>query len=289
MKTLCIKTNNQKAIDYLLTNLKKIKLEDIYFSCHKFKVYNNILIHYKGTNLELFLSTISNILSFLVLDIYEDIITRKILQSEYFYFDNIEKNDILDKFQNICLTDIENFETKENILFNTFYNFFKYNNKLYLKGFISFRLKKYIEELEKIIDDAVNQYLIEKEYTEFVSLLKLYVNSEESQTDLVHLIYHNEESVLLDKDKNIIKTDINLLNAKFLSDITFSSSDMVLNTLLNIIPQKIYIHLLDDEEDEFITTLELIFGDRISICKDCNICRIWNTIGNKHNPKIEYK
>ena len=53
----------------------------------------------------------------------------------------------------------------------------------------------------------------EKEYTEFVSLLKLYVNSEESKIDLVHLVYHNEESILLDKDKNVIKTDINLLNA----------------------------------------------------------------------------
>ena len=208
MKTLCIKTNNQKAIDYLLTNLKKIKLDDVYFSCHKFKVYNNIVIHYKGNNLELFLSTISNILAFLVVDIYEDIITRKVLQTEYFYFDNVERKEVLEKFRNICLSDIENFETKENILFNTFYNFFKYDNKLYLKGFISFRLKKYIEALEKIVDDAVNQYLIEKEYWEFVSLLKLYVNSEDSQTDLVHLIYHNEESVLLDKDKNIIKSDL---------------------------------------------------------------------------------
>ncbi len=289
MKTLCIKTNNQKAIDYLLTNLKKIKLDDVYFSCHKFKVYNNIVIHYKGNNLELFLSTISNILAFLVVDIYEDIITRKVLQTEYFYFDNVERKEVLEKFRNICLSDIENFETKENILFNTFYNFFKYDNKLYLKGFISFRLKKYIEALEKIVDDAVNQYLIEKEYWEFVSLLKLYVNSEDSQTDLVHLIYHNEESVLLDKDKNVIKTDINLLNAKFLSDITFSSSDMVLNTLLNIIPKKIYIHLLDEEADEFITTLELIFGNRISICKDCNICRIYHNFGNKDKSRIEYK
>ena len=54
MKTICIKTNHTKSINYLLENLKNLKLDDVYFSCHKFNVYNNILIHYKGNNLELF-------------------------------------------------------------------------------------------------------------------------------------------------------------------------------------------------------------------------------------------
>lgn len=288
MKTLCIKTNNPKAISYLLDNLKKLEINDVYFSCHKFKVYHNILIHYKGEDLKTFLSTISNLLVFLVIDIFEDIITKKILQSEYFYFDNIEKKQILDKIEDINLENHENFTVKVNILFDTFYHFLNNNTKLYLQGFITFRLKLYKGEIEKIVDAAVNQYLIEKEYTEFVSLLKLYINSEESKTDLVHLVYHNEESILLDKDKNIIKTDINLLNAKFLSDISFSSSDMVLNTLLNIIPKKIYIHLIDEEADDFITTLELIFENRIRICRDCSICRIYHNFGNKNKPRIEY-
>ena len=89
MKTLCIKTNNNKAIDYLLDNLNKTDLAEISFSCHKFNIYNNIFIHYKGLDENLFFSTISNILSFLVLDIYEDSITRNILQKEYFYFDKL--------------------------------------------------------------------------------------------------------------------------------------------------------------------------------------------------------
>ena len=41
----------------------------------------------------------------------------------------------------------------------------------------------------------------EKEYMEFVSLLRLYINSQTSNCKLVHLIYSNETSVLLDEDK----------------------------------------------------------------------------------------
>lgn len=280
MKTLCIKTNHPKAINYLLEKLKNLELDDVCFSYHKFKIYHNIIIHYKGKDIELFLSTISHLLVFLVLDLFEDTITRKILQNEYFYFDSTEKKQILDKIEEIYLDEPSRVSNKENTLFQIFYDFMNHNPKLFLKGFITFRLKKYIYVLENIIDYAVNQYLIEKEYTEFVSLLKLYINSEESKIELVHLIYNPQESILLDKDKNMIKTDINLLNAKYLSDISFSSSDLVLNTLLNILPQKIYIHLMDEEKDEFITTLELIFENRVSICRDCNICRIYHKCGN---------
>ena len=281
MKSLCIKTNNNKAINYLLDNLNKIDLKDVYFSCHKFSIYNNIFIHYKGKDENLFFSTVSNILSFLVLDIYEDSITRNILQKEYFYFDKFEQSVILDKFYENRLESIDDFETKENILFESFYRFLKNSNsgiccKLHLKGFITFRLKKYIEELETEIDNSVNQYLIEKEYQEFVSLLKVYINSEGYNSDFVHLIYRNSnkniDSVLLDKDRNVIDTSINLFGAKYLSDISFSSSDMILNTLLNLLPRRIFIHLADaEDEDEFVYTLEAIFDGRVVVCWDMDV------------------
>ena len=72
----------------------------------------------------------------------------------------------------------------------------------------------------------------------------------------------------------------NVLNAKYISDISFSSNDYALNNLLTLLPQKIYIHLANSYEDEFINTLKLIFNDRIFICKDCDICRLYsiNTI-----------
>lgn len=277
MKTICIKTNNIQAQSYLLENLKKLNLEDVYFSCHKFKVYTNIIIHYKGTDSDLFYYKISHLLSYLILDIYEKNIFKNILNREYFYFDKIEQNQILNISSEITRENMQTILTNVNILQNIFNEFLQNNKKLYLKGFITFRLKKYIEELEKLIDSSVSRYIIEREYTEFVSLLKAYINSETSKIDVVHLIYQNEEPILLDQNKNIIKSDINLLNAKYLSDISFSSSDMVLNTLLNLIPKKIYVHLINNDTDDFIATLKLIFEKRIHICTDCNICNIYRS------------
>lgn len=100
-----------------------------------------------------------------------------------------------------------------------------------------------------------------------------------SKTDVLHLIYMNGESILLDKDKNIVQEDTNINNAKYLSDITFSSNDIALNTLLSMLPKKIEIHVID-KEDEFINTLKLIFENRIKICSECGICRTYKMLNS---------
>ena len=113
---------------------------------------------------------------------------------------------------------------------------------------------------------------IEKEYLEFISLLKLYINSQSPKTNIVHLIYRKKDSLLLDENKNIIPLDDSVYQAKYLSDISFSQNDYILNTLLTILPQKIYLHLIDNNIDEFANTLLLIFEKKIEICSDCDIC-----------------
>ena len=162
MKSICIKTNNSDLIQYLLNELNDLELEQVYFSCRKFKHYNNIII----------------------------------LQN-YFYFDNAEREQIL----NLCFDIMANdfsiiFDKKFKSLSNSFYDFLYYNKSLVLNGFINFRIKSYLEILDDIVNEAVNNFIIEKEYLEFVSLLKLYINSQESNCKIVHIIYSNSESKL---------------------------------------------------------------------------------------------
>ena len=148
-----------------------------------------------------------------------------------------------------------------------------------LDGFVYFRLKAYLEYLDEVVDSGVNQFIIEKEYREFISLLRVYVESKVPEYNLLHLIYINGESILLDEKRNIVSVSENIYNAKYLSDISFSSNDFALNTLLCLLPKRIEIHLIDDE-DEFINTLKLIFEGRVTICKDCDICKTYKILNN---------
>lgn len=280
MNSLCIKTNNSNNISYLLNELKYSNLENIYFSENQFKHYKNVIVHYLGNDPLSFYSKISSILSFLVIDELEESFLKDILLQNYFYFNSKEREKIISFCFDILTEDyINDFDKKFQLLYNNFYNFIKENKVLYLDGFINFRLKSYFSMLDDIVNNAVNHFLIEKEYMEFISLLKLYINSQKSQCDTVHVIYSYSNSILLDENKNIINPENDIFKAKYLSDISFSANDYTLNSLLNLIPNKIYIHLIDNTIDEFIQTLKLVFENRIYLCNDCNICEIYrNTI-----------
>ncbi len=277
MKSICIKTNDSKILYYLLDALNDIDLDNICFSFNEFKCYKNIIIHYKGNNIKDFNNIVSNMLSFLVIDTFEESIIKKIILNNYFYFDNIE----IEKVFDICIdllsenNDEYSICDRLDLLSNIFYDYISNNKQIVLNGFINFRLKDYFSLLNSVVDIAVNKFIIEREYLEFISLLKLYINSQNSNLDIVHLVYYNNNCILLDENKNIINVDDEIFNAKYLSDITFSSNDYTLNTLLTLLPKKIYIHLIDCSINEFINTIQLVFENRVEICTDCAICKLY--------------
>lgn len=276
MKSICIKTNNSNLLDYLLNELRLSDLKNICFSSNEFKCYKNVIIHYLGDNNTSFIERISQILSYLVLDEMEETLLKNIIIRNYFYFDAIERKKVLNICFDICSEDFTNyFNQKFTCLTKKFSEFLNNHKSIVLSGFVNFRLQNYIAILEELVDEAVNSFIIEREYMEFISLLKLYINSQQSQVDCVHLIYFKDNPILLDQQKNKISTEDSSLQAKYLSDISFSSNDYILNTLLNLLPKKIYIHLVENYQDEFIHTLLLIFEKRALICTDCNICKLY--------------
>ncbi len=170
MKSLCIKTNNIKLLEYLLNELKYSNLKEVCFSTNKFKHYHNIIIHYLGNNPNEFYSKLSNILSFLVIDELEDSILEKIILQNYFYFNYDERKEILNYYYSILSDDYyEKFESKFSSLYNSFLEYISENKSLVLNGFLNFRIQGYYKILNEIISESVNLYLMEKEYKEFIS------------------------------------------------------------------------------------------------------------------------
>lgn len=276
MKSICIKTNHSNLLDYLLSEFKFLDLPLICFSRNQFKNYENIIIHYKGNQEDEFLNRISSILACLVIDELEENILKRLLAQNYFYFNAEEKKKILTIYYDIISEDfVTHFDEKYNYLVNQFSSFLKDHHSIVLNGFINFRIQKYFSLLEEELEEAVNHYIIEKEYLEFISLLRLYIRSQKTQCNVVHLVYSKQNSILLDEDKNIIHLSDDIFKAKYLSDISFSSNDYALNSLLTLLPKTIYIHLIDHCADEFIHTLGLVFEDQIKLCTDCNICKLY--------------
>lgn len=279
MKSICIKSNNKYIIDYLLREFSKIDLETVYLSNHTFKIYDNVIVHYTGDAVDTFHAYLCDILTKCIIFFYERKLIKNLIEYNYFYFNDSEKQTILDNCMDL-FNEMDNYEEKYHAIYSALDSYLLEHHSLVLTGFVNFRLKKYRDILDYNTDLSVNNFLIEREYHEFIDILHLYVNSKESVVNTVHLVYSNKDAILLDGNKDLIPIDTSLLNAKYLSDISFSSNDYCLNTLLNILPQKLHIHLVNGYEDEFITTLKLIFDKRVSICTDCDICHVYRLTNN---------
>ena len=278
MKSFCIKTNNNAILEYLLDKLDYLELEEVKYSKNKFKIYSNIIVHYIGEKITFFDEKLSSIITDTILKFYKEKMIKKIINFDYFYFEEYEKKIII---QNCCeiieSSEYEQISKEKEYIHEAVLQYVIENKSMILEGFVNFRIKEYIKYLDSIVDIAVNKYIIEKEYNEFISLLRMYINSKKSNIKNLHLIYGKSELTILDENKNIVPLCKEIYNAKFLSDIIFSENDYALNTLLTLLPQRIEIHLLDSE-DEFIKTVKLIFEDRVYICRECNICRTYKMI-----------
>lgn len=280
MKSFCIKNNNENILNYLLTKIENINIDDIYISKNKFKYYKNLIVHYKGKQNDEFIKKLSYILTECVIKFYENKLIKRAVSSDYFYFNEIDRGYILKNCEEILNKDeTKDFEYRKEKIYESCVDYIKENKFFILDGFVNFRLFEYKNQLSEVVEIAVNKYIIDKEYKEFIQLLQGYINSQKSKTETIHVIYSKNSPIMLDEDERVIVYEERFMQPKYLSDISFSSKDYCLNELLNLLPRKIILHLIV-EPDEFINTLQLIFKGRIIICKECNICNAFKLLSS---------
>lgn len=147
---------------------------------------------------------------------------------------------------------------------------------LNLDGFVAFRLQPYRTELAEIVEYALDEYVLDKQYQEFISLLKYFVCLQETKIPAVHLLHKGGHEFEMYNDRlqplepkphtdrlvaEMLETEINI-------------EDMVISSLIAISPRHITIHTRQPEA-QVIRTIETIFDNRVTICKrggSCGLC-----------------
>lgn len=277
MISICLKSTNISALNSIENYLDNTTFSEIYYSQKKFKYFNNIILHYRGNKPIQFYKKLSKILSEYVINNCEQNFVKQQLSFDFFYFSESEKK-IIERSTIKNLNSDINKKRKLEILQNCIEDYFESSSSCNLEGFINFRLYNYKNFINLILEHTINDYIIQKEYLDYVNLLKEYINIQTPQSETVHLVYNNTTKLLLDDSKNVIANTIN--QQIYLSDISFSSNDFILNSLLSLLPNKIFVHLNNAVEDNFIKFLKEIFKNRLIICNNCSICNLYLQIGD---------
>jgi putative sporulation protein YtxC len=237
---------------------------------------NYISITFKNMDLKSkLLNAIANLLADHIIENYEKILFNRIVKSNYCYFDTEEKFQIVDIAIKLTNNEDKNFFNslykirKRNIIVKELLKFFETSNILIIEGFVNFSLKGYIKDLEDIIDKAVDDFLMDREYNEFIRLLKYFVDIQESKYEVVYVVagQDNKYSFLDENRKNITNECIQ----EYVNEIAegeINYDDLLVSSLITFAPRKV---VLEQKElwknQEIVKTIENIFSNNLDNVK----------------------
>ncbi|TCO73669.1 putative sporulation protein YtxC [Marinisporobacter balticus] len=223
----------------------------------------------------------ANVFSDIIMYDMEEKIAYKILSTDYYYFGLQERKSILSHFKKIQKNEGCQYEEdatcvarrKQKIL-GQIIDYLEDDNRIHLEGFVRFRLKNYIEELENNIERAIEDFLMEKEYNEFIRLLRYFVDIQDAKIDTVNVLMSQDGKYHLYDDRN------SMINNEYIEDLAsemvekdISYEDLLISALITLAPKKIIMHFSTKiKKKEIIETIKNVFSERVCICSGCDLC-----------------
>ena len=148
------------------------------------------------------------------------------------------------------------------------------NEVINIKGFITFRMKELREDIECIIDKIVEAYMIEKEYKEFIKLLKYFVDIQESKIDRIDIYIQDDGGYILNDGlgNDIFEEFVKeIYECKI--DTEANIEDIIISGLITNAPKEVVIHNKEKATNlEFIDTIKNVFDERVTFCTGCSKC-----------------
>ncbi len=289
--TIGIKKDEYKVKDYILSRLSHLNGESIEilfednkecdFLFIKCNIKDNIFLKIKeAVFFENLTQDIATILSDVIINNYESTLIKKVVKNYYIYISDAEKEEIYKHTNNLIKRE-ENIsdsffykQSRKMKIKNSISNYLKTENLIILDGFINFRLSEYMKELYLMVDKAVDDFITQKEYNEFIKLLRYFVEIQDCKVEIVHIVINNNnEYILLDGNKSLIKfegfEDTSLeIEGKIIND-----DDFLISSLITIAPKRIVIHCINGfRNKELFKTIQGVFQNRIELCFNCKLC-----------------
>lgn len=223
---------------------------------------------------------VSNILYKVVINFYKDSELLNYLTENYFFLKHDELLEVEKKIMNVlkcdnCIVDEDGvycYNRTNNIISNI-KSCLEESPIMNINGFITFRLKSLREDIEKIIDKVIEKYMVEKEYMEFIKLLKYFVDIQDSKIEEVNIIVQEEGNYRVEDENgyDLFKEFLEELEGNNISNVNME--DIIISGLITNCPKKIKIH---NEEKclnkEFIDTIVKVFENRVTKCSSCEKC-----------------
>ena len=222
----------------------------------------------------------SNLLRAFVADAVSDLLVgvqqrqliEGILRRHYKWFTATEREQLISRSSEILNCDSQTGEEdqrrrrqRRNLVYMRLMECLAGRPQIVLEGLVRFRLKEYYRELKLAVDLAVEEFMADQEYRDFILLLRSFVDIQTPLFERVHVIYKNDSYLLLDGNGAE-------LPAEYLEESLpgMEPEDLLLSNLITLAPKSLVLHL--PPEKEIVETVKQVFQEQVTVCSGCDLC-----------------
>lgn len=216
-------------------------------------------------------------------------IVRKIIDNHYCYFTETERSIVYENSMRLLnsednLLDSEsccdnfNFTARHNLVLCKIAEYLDSHHELVVEGFIRFRLKDYRRKLALTTEKAVDDFIMELEYKEFIRVLRYFVDIQEPRIEEAHVIVGSDGTFRIvdcyGQDISNRHLEKVIMQKQKQSSEELSTEDMLVSSLITIAPRNIMIHNGQaPREGDVADTIKSVFADRVVVCDGCKLCK----------------
>jgi putative sporulation protein YtxC len=149
-------------------------------------------------------------------------------------------------------------------------------SSVHVDGMVRFRMKDYLSLIDTGIQEVLDQFLADREYEEFVSMLRYMLDSQQPSNQVLHVFCSDDQVWLTDAAGDLIRDPMVTQAAEQASDGgDVNPEDLAMSILITRAPCRIVIHDITVAAPwpSFAETVEKVFLDRAVRCRECSTCR----------------
>ncbi len=224
-------------------------------------------------------SALASGLSHIIIDEYEKVLVVRLIDENYLYLSSRDRDAIKSKVlaklgQDATLDAASGGSTgrsqRKSRVWAKLAEYLEKEDKIIIEGFITFRLKEYLEELFDIVESTVESYLTEREYREFLKLLRHFMSRQKNALSVVNLVRKDNTYAVLDQSLNPVQGEV----ARFLSKpprgMDLGIDDLIVSAVVTLAPERLIWHGLTKDSPCYDLLHDLL-EESITICPGCSL------------------
>lgn len=227
-------------------------------------------------NLQRIKSSIANGLSDIIIDEYEKFLVTKLIDVNYAYLSERDRALLKAKALKLLSNGRSNGYSvrrsqRKSRVWAKLSEYLEMEDQIMVEGFITFRLKDYLEDLFDFVDQMVKEHLINREYREFLRLLRHFMSRQPRPLPVINIHRDSEGRYrLLNGKMKPLSGDRGGLLSNNGDMFGPDGDDLVVSAVVTLAPHRIVWHGTVDNSSCF-DLLSDLFSDNLRVCDGCSL------------------